>query len=96
MSDWNDRPSGLSVSSTEFVQTFIGDSVVYNSGESKAIKIFLNPNDTGEFVMRCEVIYFGNDEKNFKLPISERIVVVGNEEVKRQTTISEEKLWLRA
>ena len=90
-------PSGLSITSTEFVQTGIGEySAVYKvkSGESKAIKIFLKPNNAGEFVIRGEVIYyFGNDKENFKrLPISERIIVVDSEkeeELKQQQTTNQ-------
>ena len=78
-------PSGLSITSTEFVQTDVGEySAVYHvkSGESKAIKIFLKPNNAGEFIIRGEVIYyFGNNKENFKrMPISERITVVSEEQ----------------
>jgi len=91
-------PSGLSITSTEFVQTGVGEySAVYHvkSGESKAIKIFLKPNNAGEFVIRGEVIYyFGNDKENFKkLPISERIIVVSSEEeLKQQTSSKQEQM----
>ncbi len=84
-------PSGMSVTSSEFTSVGIGQYVgvfKIKSGDARAIKIYVIPNEPGKFKIRGTIVYYFNENKedakrkDISIPIE---VVDSSNQIHKQT-----------